>query len=496
MQSPREELPTAAPVSTRLSAVDVARRVLVRVEAGAYASLALSGEMDRAQLDESARGLCTELVYGSLRKRALLDAALLRLAPRGLATLDPQVRVLLRLGAYQLLFTRVPPARAVNQVVTALRALRGPGLAGFANALLRRLAREGLPPPVALPADANPQQICEALSSQHGLPAFLLEDLLALLGRSETEALCAALDQPAPTWLRLNALRGSVDEARAVLLREGVALHDPTDGSATDTAADAERALLRAVPEAVRVRAGYPFAGAAYADGWFTAQDLGAQLVARLLLADVEGHALTLPEGPVLDACCGTGGKATHLAALLAARGDVRTIDAADRSLRKLDLCREHITRLRCREVRPLQLDLLREEAMTAALRPRYAAILLDAPCSGSGVLRRHPEARTRLQQPDVHVLAQTQRRMLAGLLPHLSVGGVVVYAVCSALREEGPAVLAHVLRDHPELALLSPPITQEPWSQVYRSQPDGLYTWPHAHNADSFYAIRLTRTR
>ncbi len=495
MQSPREELPSAAPASTRLSAVDVARRVLVRVEAGAYASLTLSGEMDRARLDDAARGLCTELVYGSLRKRALLDAALLRLAPRGLATLDPQVRVLLRLGAYQLLFTRVPPARAVNQVVTALRALRGPGLAGFANALLRRLSREGLPPPAIVPADATSAQVGEALVSQHGLPLFVVEDLLALLGRSGAEALCAALDQPAPTWLRLNSLRGSFEEARAALLREGVALHDAATAEDVEASAEAESAIRRGLPEAVRLRSGYPFSGPAYADGWFTAQDLGAQLVARLLLADVDAQPLALPDGAVLDACCGTGGKATHLAALLAARGEARSIDAADRSLRKLDLCREHILRLRCRDLRPLQLDLLSSEAMSAALRPRYAAILLDAPCSGSGVLRRHPEARTRLQKPDVQVLAATQRRMLRGLLPYLSVGGVVVYAVCSLLREEGPEVVSAILREHPELAPLPPPSDQAPWTQVYQPA-SGLYTWPHAHNADSFYAIRLTRTR
>jgi 16S rRNA (cytosine967-C5)-methyltransferase len=471
---------------------------LVRVEAGAYASLTLSGEMDRARLDDAARGLCTELVYGSLRKRALLDAALSRLAPRGLATLDPQVRVLLRLGAYQLLFTRVPPARAVNQVVTALRALRGPGLAGFANALLRRLAREGLPPVPVLPDDASADQVCAALVRQHGLPAFVVEDLLALLGRAGTEALCVALDQPAPTWLRLNALRGSFDDARAALLREGIALHTGHAADAEDATdrAVGEHAIHAALPEAVRLRAGYPFAGAAYADGWFTAQDLGAQLVARLLVADdAAGQATQLPDGAVLDACCGTGGKATHLAALLTGRGSPRPIDAADRSLRKLDLCREHIQRLRCRDVHPLQLDLLNREVMAAALRPHYAAILLDAPCSGSGVLRRHPEARTRLQASDVHALAAAQRRMLGGLLPHLSIGGVVVYAVCSPLREEGPEVLAAILREHPELSPLPPPVAQAPWGEVYQPTA-GLYTWPHAHNADSFYAIRLRRTR
>lgn len=515
MQSPREGLPTAAPVGARLSAVDVARRVLLRVEAGSYASLTLSGELDRAQLADSARGLCTELVYGSLRKRAQLDAALSRLTPRGLDSLDVQVRVLLRLGAYQVLFTRVPPARAVNEVVTALRGLRGPGLAGFANALLRRLVREGLPPAAPLASDASPKEVCKALATRHGLPTFLVRDVLDLLGRSGAESFCQALETPAPTWLRLNSLRGSWADARAALVREGADLHSAMTMSSpdlqpsatenadrdaasqsTDDASAHELATL--LPEAVRLQAGHPFSGAAYEQGWFTAQDLGAQLVARLLLADTDDGPLDLPAGPVLDACCGTGGKATHLAALLSsdsAAGQAgRSIDAADRSLRKLDLCQQHSKRLRCRDLRPLPTDLLSADALAATLRPRYAAILLDAPCGGSGVLRRHPEARSRLTWDDVQALAGTQRRLLELLLPYLAEGGVLVYAVCSVLRCEGPDLIAQLLRDHPDLSLLPPASSQAGWSQVYRNDPAGLFTWPHVHNADGFYAVRLRR--
>lgn len=490
MHEPNQE--PQAGGGSRLSAFDVAHRVLVRVEAGAYASLTLSGELERARLDDSARGLCTELVYGSLRRQVRLDQVLTRLAPRGLGTLDVHVRVLLRLGAYQLLYTRVSPVRAVNQVVTALRTLRGPGLAGFGNALLRRLAREGAPPPPDIPADAALPVVAAALAGQHGLPQFLLEDLLPLLGRDGTTALCAALDTPAPTWLRLNPLRGSYAEARAALEHDGAVLAEAADSSPW------ESSLGSCLPEAVRLLSGHPFAGAGYRRGLFTAQDLGAQLVTHLLLADSESGPLALPEGPLLDACCGTGGKATHLAALLHERGagrlGPRVIDAADQSARKLELCQEHLGRLGCRGVRPLRVDLLQPEAIASQLQPRYAAILLDAPCSGSGVLRRHPEARSRLSRAGVAGLAATQRRMLEALLPRLQVGGVLCYAVCSPLPSEGAELMATVLAAHPELRPLPPPLQTAPWSQVSAGSLPGLLTWPHQHNADSFYALRLLR--
>lgn len=478
--SPSSDRPPTSP-----SALDVARRVLVRVEGGAYATLALSGELARARLDDGARGLCTELVYGSLRQRATLDRALSALAPRGLSSLDPQVRVLLRLGAYQLLFTRVPPARAVNQVVSALRSLRGPGLAGFANALLRRLSREGLPASPPIPADAPPAVVADRLAEQHGLPRFLVADILDTRGRDDTEALLAAWTTPAPTWLRLNPLRGSLADARAALAREHVEL-------ATDPVLDPDKVPSPSLPEAARLQSGHPFDGPAYAEGWFTAQDLGAQLVAQLLLSPTPDGPLMLPPGPILDACCGTGGKSTHLAALTT--GSPRRIDAVDQSARKLDLCRQHVARLRCPQVHPASVDLLDPAAIAAHLQPPYAAILLDAPCSGSGVLRRHPEAKNRLTPAQIRDLASMQRRMVENLLPLLAPGGVFVYAVCSLLSVEGRDLTAALLREHPDLRPL-PPDARPPWTATYQRTPfEGLTTWPHLHNADSFYAIRLHR--
>ncbi len=467
------------------SALDVARRVLERVEQGAYATLTLSGELERWNVPATARALCTELVYGPLRLLPRLDRALSAYAPRGLRSLDLPTRTLLRLGAYQLLFMRTPPHAAVNQTVELITRLRGRGLGGFANALLRRLHRDGEPPLPELgplperPTAAQNTAYVEALALRYALPRFLAADALQRFGAEEAAVFLQSLGTPAPTWLRVNTLRGDREQARRILRAE--LSRQPGNG---------EVLFHPAVPEAAQLTAGHPFAGRAYADGWFTAQDLGAQLVARLLLAETRQGPLGLPAGPLLDACAGVGGKATHLAALTANR---REIDAADRSPRKLELCADHAHRLGCQSVRTLVADLTRADA---PLRPQYAAVLLDAPCSGLGVLRRHPEARYRITEQSVQGLVELQRALLEALALRVAPGGVLVYSVCSYLDAEGPQQLAEFRRRHPEFSPL-PPAAQFAADTSGAAPIDdagGLRTWPHRHDADGFYAFRLQR--
>jgi 16S rRNA (cytosine967-C5)-methyltransferase len=247
---------------------------------------------------------------------------------------------------------------------------------------------------------------------------------------------------------------------------------------------------LGGLPEAVRLVGGHPFSGAAYGEGWFTAQDLGAQLVARLLFADAESGTVTLPAGPLLDACAGVGGKTTHLAALTENRRD---IDAADASSRKLSLCRDHVHRLGCQRVEGREVDLLDPAAIESRLRQQYAAVLLDAPCSGVGVLRRHPESRQRISPEQVRELSAMQRQILENLAPKVMPGGILVYAVCSFLSAEGREQIAAFLQHHPEFAPL-PPVATPPWQGVLGAPLGAISTLPHRHDADGFYAIRLQR--
>lgn len=425
-----------------MNARELARRVLARVDEGAYATLALAGELARARLSPADRALATELTYGVLKRRARLDWALSRYAPRGLDALDARVRDALRLGAYQILFLRVPAHAAVDDAVGAIKRARGAKLGGFANALLRRLAREGEPPP--------PGEPVAQLAVVESAPEWLVRDALARFGADEAQAYLASLNAPAPVWLRANTLRASRDEAM-----RAVAAERP----------DATLTPSPEVPEAFRVeRAGDPGALAAFANGLVTAQDVAAQRIARL--CDPQ------PGERILDACAGVGGKSTHLAALA---GDRAPIDAADLSPRKLELAEDLARRLGVTSIRTIACDLA---DAAAPLQPAYDRVLLDAPCTGLGVLRRHPEAKWRRAPGDAAELSTLQSKILRAIAARVRPGGVLVYSVCTYTDEEGPLQLARFLADHPDFSVDGAP----------------LHTWPHRDDADAFFAVRLVR--
>jgi 16S rRNA (cytosine967-C5)-methyltransferase len=431
-----------------MTARETARRVLARVSDGAYATLALSGELAHARLSPLDRALATELTYGVLKRRLRLDHALAAYAPRGLDSLDERVLDALRLAAYQLLFLRVPAHAAVDDAVGAIKKLRGAKLAGFANALLRRLARDGEPAP---PPET---QLPARLSVVESAPPWLVDEALRRFGPVEAQAFLAALNLPAPLWLRANTLKTSRAEAmRAV-------------------AAARPDAVLRespVVPEAFVVEgAGDPSALPPFAAGLVTAQDVAAQLIARLVAPR--------PGERILDACAGVGGKSTHLAALA---NDEARIDSADLSERKLELATDTARRLGVTSLVPIVCDLSRADA---PLAPAYDRVLLDAPCSGLGVLRRHPEAKWRKSaselQADVRALAELQSRILVALAPRVKPGGTLVYAVCTFSDAEGPEQLAHFLQQQPQFSVVDEP----------------LRTWPHRDDADAFFAVKLAR--
>jgi 16S rRNA (cytosine967-C5)-methyltransferase len=213
----------------------------------------------------------------------------------------------------------------------------------------------------------------------------------------------------------------------------------------------------------------------AFAEGTFTVQDLAAQLVARMVAPE--------PGQAILDACAGVGGKATHLAALA---GDRARVDAADLSERKLELCTDQARRLGLGSIQTVACDLTDPRA---PLQPSYDRILIDAPCSGLGVLRRHPEAKWR-PRPNAAELAELQAEMLDELVPRLRPGGVLVYSVCTFTDEEGPRQLARLVAAQPSLRV-EPPA----WATGELFDGTGaLRTWPHRHDADAFYAVRLRR--
>jgi 16S rRNA (cytosine967-C5)-methyltransferase len=431
----------------------LALAVLTRVERdAAFANLALDAELDAAGgLDPRDAALATELSYGVLRRRAQLDRALAPLVQGGLDRLESRVLDALRIGAYQLLFTRVPAHAAVDATVGALHTIGLARAVGLANAVLRRLAREGPPPPPDRLADPR-----VALEVAGSLPSWLAGALLARLGEEAFE-LAAAVDRPAATSVRVNRTRTTPDAAAARI------------------AADVPGARVSpgVVEGALRLESTGPVSRlAAFREGWISPQDEAAQAV-DLLCAPAPG-------ARVLDACAAPGGKSCHLAELGA--GEVVALDVSERKVRRIG---SEAARLGLAQVHPLTGD----AAQPLPIEGAFDLVLVDAPCTGLGTLRRHPELRWRRSPDDVIRLTAQQAQILDAVAPRVRAGGVLVYSVCSLLEEEGPRQLDAFLARHPEFA-------PAPIEAKLPGLEDGwrLATWPHRHDVDGFFAARLRR--
>jgi 16S rRNA (cytosine967-C5)-methyltransferase len=431
----------------------LARKTLSRIRRdSAYANLVLDSALERERgLSSADRGLVTELVYGVLRQRRQLDYQLQGALRKPIAKTDPELLDLLRVGAYQLLFLdRVPAYAAVDAAVNEARKLRGGKASGFVNAVLRKIARKGRQ------ALVDPR---DDLAVGASLPDWLAELLVADLAQQEALGLARALLQPAALCLRANRLRGERGPLEEILTAEGAKI---------------ER--CQHAPDGLRVKGlSSPFRSESFGRGLWTVQDEAAQLVA-LLLQPRDGDV-------VFDACAGVGGKTTYLAELVGRDGRVI---AADINQTKLDILEEHCARLGTSCERQL-CDLARSASDEIA---RCSHVLLDAPCSGLGVLRRHPELKWR-EPPRLAELVALQRTLLGNVVEQLQPGAVLVYSVCTFSKAEGLEQVDWLLSRFARLAL-EPPAEQSivDWTAL---APSGvLQLWPHRHGTDGFFAARF----
>jgi 16S rRNA (cytosine967-C5)-methyltransferase len=440
------------------SARSVALDVLVRVEvSAAFADRLLDARPARAGLDARDRGLATELVLGTLRWQRWLDWQLGRVSHRPLAALAPWARALLRLTAYQLAFLdRIPAWAAINEAVELAKRRRPPGAAGYVNAVLRALAAG--PRPWPEPDAPDP---VEALALRTSQPTWLVRRWWARYGPAEAEALARAMNGTPPVVVRANTLRASPEAVRAALAAAGV-----TAGPA------------RLAPEGLVLEAAGDLRGLGPLEaGLATVQDEGAILV---------GHALgPAPGDTVADVCAAPGAKTTHLAALMGNRGRVI---AADPHPGRLALLRAACARLGATIVEPRLGD---AAALAALVGPVCDGVLVDAPCSNLGVLRRNPDGKWRRRPEDLAALAETQVAILDAAGGLVRTGGVLVYATCSLEPEENEAVVAAVRARRPDLVPDPlPPAVPAPC----REGPALLRTAPHRHGCDGFTAHRLRR--
>jgi 16S rRNA (cytosine967-C5)-methyltransferase len=411
------------------------------------------------------RALFNQLVYGVLRRRLRLDAVVAAYAERPFKKISPPILNILRLGLFQILFMdRIPESAAVNTAVNLVRARKASKAAGFVNALLRNALRD--PDRFCIP-DALDSPV-DHIAVAHAFPHWLASRWISRMGVDQTDRLCAAMNTIPPITLRCNGLKNNLAELVKALSDQAEAIE-----------------ILDTVPGGVNlIRPRHPIPEMkAFVDGRFSVQDGAAQLVS-LLLSPQPGEA-------VLDACAGLGGKATHLAQIMDNRGAIVAMDNVDAKLTRLE---NEAHRLGVSIIRTRRADLNRP--LASETLPRFDRILLDAPCSGLGVLRRNPDAKWSSQPADIARLAKRQARFLDHLAPLVNKNGVLVFAVCSLEPEENEEIIKTFLKNHANFAITGAHSMEEKTVLPFLGEDGFFRTTPHMDHMDGFFAARLQRTR
>jgi 16S rRNA (cytosine967-C5)-methyltransferase len=409
-------------------------------------------ERRAATLDSRDRRWAQELVYGMLRRRGALDVVLGNRARGGLARLDPDVIDLLRLGAYQLLHMgSVPPYAAIGQTVEQVKRRHGIGASKLANAVLRRLDRER--DKLAGEVEHVAGDPVDALAARYSHPRWLVARWIARWGEAETVRLLETNNAEAPLAVRpFGVVR---EQLEAMLEASGVQTEDAPW-----------------VPDGLQLR-GHLSLGelGAFRQGAFFVQDPAATLVTRYA---------AVPQGAVVaDLCAAPGGKSIELSRTAA------HVVACDRSEARMVRLRDNIRRLDVRNISLLVCD-ARESAVAGA-----DAVLIDAPCTGTGTFRRHPDARWRLKVSDLAVSASMQRTIMRDAAHLVRPGGLLIYSTCSLETEENDAQVEQFLREHPDFVLEPPPTGTVPAAVLDAGR---LRVLPQRHGVDGAFAARLRR--
>lgn len=458
------------PDSPRRSGPDPARRAAYQAVAavhrdGAYANLALPGILTEARLDSRDAAFVTELVYGALRRRGTLDAIIARAADRAVDRIDPPARDALRLGAYQLLFTRVPAHAAVSATVGLVKSV-APGATGFANAVLRKVSTESLDDWLAQVAPAADDPVGH-LAVVHSHPEWIVRAFAEALDGDLAQVALALAEDNEPAGVHLCARPGRIE---AVELAEAV-------GGAPGAFS----------PYAVYLPSGAPGELPAVASGRAHVQDEGSQLVTQALTV------APVSEGPAqrwLDLCAGPGGKAALLGALAAPAGaSVTAVEIAP-----------HRAALVERAVRGFPVTVVRDDGRSVGTGDqlpagRFDRVLLDAPCTGLGSLRRRPEARWRRVPSDLPTLTRLQRELLVAAIAAARPGGLVAYVTCSPHLVETTVSLAEGRRRSPHPTTLLDAREYLPAGMPGLGDGPTVQLWPHRHGTDAMYLALLRRT-
>lgn len=442
----------------------LAVEILLKVEnRKAYADILLNHSLRKTPLAAPDRALLTQLVYGTLRWRGRIDWHLSQFLRRPLSRMDAYLRNLLRVTLYQLLFLdRIPDYAAVNEGVELAKSYGGARAAGLVNGVARKILRQNKEPSQPDPQEDPVGYL--ALFWSH--PDWLVKIWLNAFGREETAALLKANNEESPLTLRAHRLKGEREPLIEALNAQGLDAV-PTPWS----------------PQGIHLKATLPADQIpGFQEGLFQIQGEASQLIGYLI--DPK------PGERLLDACAAPGGKTTHLAELMEDRGKIIATDISAKGLEKL---RQNVQRLALRSVRCCCLDVTK--GLTAPLAGPYDRILVDAPCTGLGTLRSHPEAKWHREEGDIERLSRLQKKIVHQLFPHLKPGGVLVYATCTLTREENEKVVEDFLDRHSEF-ILEDARSYLPREAQHLTSGKYFLALPHRHNTDGFFAARMRKVR
>ena len=442
-------------ISVRHQAVEILNQVSANQD---FASPLINDCLDQNDLSGTPDGrLLTHLVYGVLRFRGHLDWILTKFYRGDFEKLDEGIKNVLRLGIYQLKFSdRLPDFAVVNEAVKIAKILM-PDKSALVNAVLRNYLRHG----EKLPFPSLKQNPVEYVTAFHSHPLWLVKKWIKIFGPEETKALCSANNELPPLTLRVNTLKISRKDLMQKLTAAGFTPEETKfspDGLILNTSANPIQKT--------------DF----FENGFLRIQDEAAQLISYLIN----------PQGAesILDACAGAGGKATHLAAFLKNKG---RIVAVDRNSERINELKQEAARLGIDiiETQPADLSI----GLPDSLKEKFDRVLVDAPCSGLGTLRRNPEIKWRMAEKDLHSFSAAQKIILQNAAKAVKKGGFLIYCTCSLLPEENENIVEDFLKLNANFSLFRPPASI---NQQMVDRRGFFHTYPHRDHMDGFFGAIL----
>lgn len=434
---------------------DAALSILLAVDKNqAYSNLLLHQTIEKYKIDAKDRGLLTEMTYGTLQHKLTLDYYL---EPFIHGKVDLWVRWLLRLSLYQMEYlTRIPAHAAVNEAVEIAKRRGHKGIASMVNGILRSVLREGVPSTAAI------QNPVERLAVETSHPQWLVERWVESYGFEETAAMLHENNIPPVQTVRVNTTRATVAEVLASLEAEGV---------------KAQQSDM--MPECIHLTNGTAARTMAFKEGLITIQDESSMLPANVLAPQ--------PGMKVLDMCAAPGGKTTHIAEKMANEGSILAMDLHPH---KLDLIEENTARLGLDIVQTAPVD--GRKAAELLAKESYDAVLVDAPCSGLGVMRRKPDIKYTKREEDLESLQTIQLAILDNAVQVLKPGGRLVYSTCTVDKRENEGTVEAFISAHPEMEREG--ITNLPEKLLAKQNNGMLQVFPHDFGSDGFFVASFRK--